>query len=238
MSKRFADVIRFVRSGRCFLALLISSSVLFCGSFVVLAQTAKQCEIPKKYRDKWSEPEKWAWTRICNGQTANFNRRPGNQELDPRNPEHNHKWSDARSLRPDFLETILVHEPFQSTIPEQGVYIVGAYFADEIDVAANIGRRIDLSEASIKRPLMLEFSLFESPVVMAHFKTSTSVSFVGSKFNSRFNMYNASIGGHLLAGRAEFRSVDMALAKISGQLDLRGSKFKGLLNMYSISVGG
>ena len=101
MCKRFVDIIQFVRAGRCAIALLVSIGILFTSSSSSLAQAAdtsekpksgkamleKKCEIPDKYKKKWTEPEKWAWKEICAGRVANFNGERRAKVLNPINPK-------------------------------------------------------------------------------------------------------------------------------------------------------
>ena len=189
-----------------------------------IALPGEKCRIPP--RPKWTEPERWAWTQICEGRIANFNIR-ANEELDPINSDHDDKWSDGRILSSRFLETILLYEPFRSAIPRRGVHIFGAYFPNPID----------LIDASIERPLMVHKSRFKSQVAMLRLRTPTLISLQGSKFDSDLNMDSISVGGNLFMRRAEFGEVVLRGAKIDGQSDMEGSTFKGKLDMASSSVG-
>ena len=175
---------------------------------------------------KWTEPEKWAWTQICEGKEANFNERL-KEKLDPRNPAHDGEWSDERKLSSIFLETILLHEPFRSAIPRQGVRIIGAYFPDDIN----------LTDASIERPLMVHKSRFKSQVDMFRLKTLALISLEGSKFDGGLNMSSSLVGVHLFIRDAIFDKVDLKGTEISDYLDMNGSTFKGKLDMGSASVG-
>ena len=258
MRKRIVDVIRLVWLERCAVALLILMVVLFGGSFILHAQTAsapekpnpgktsleKKCEIPAKYKDKkskdrWLDSEIWAWTEICEGRIANFNRRPGNETLDPRNPKHNSKWkNEGRTLRSDFLRTILTNEPFRSAVPYRGVRFSGADFKDFID----------MKDVSIEFPLVFHRSFFRLTVHMHRFTTSKFVSFSGSNFTGyQFNdgriisilvMSSASINGSLNMRGAEFENVNLNETRIKGKLDMSYSKFKEQLTMKSVSIEG
>ena len=199
---------------------------------------------------EWIKSEKWAWTEICEARVANFNERPGADLFDPRDVKDVENLSD-RKLRSSFLETILLHEPYRSSIPRQGVRIIEAYFPN----------RIDLSDASIHRPLILEQSRFDSNVELSRLTTSTYISFQGSIIKGKLDMKFATVEGHLLMGKdAEFDAVYLTAAKIGGDINMRGEteydfvamlagelgsweklsgpKFKGELNMNSATVGG
>ena len=241
--KWFVAIIRSVRRARCAVVLLISAGVLFGGSSILCAGTAGVCEEPKSCttlpgedcrvssRKEWTEPEKWAWEKICEGQDANFHSK-WSYDYDYICGD-DYRWLDRRrTLSSSFLKIILLHEPFRSAIPYRGVRIVGAYFPD----------RIDLSDASIERPLELHDSLFKSPVVMRRLKTPTIIAFSGSKFERTLDMGSASIGGSLLMGGEEESKTDfeedvnLSRAKIGGWLDMGNSTFKGELYMTAASI--
>lgn len=189
----------------------------------------EKCRVPPQL--EWTESEKWAWQEICEGRVANFNLRRtlqlGEFEiLDPRKPADDHKWSDDRKLNSDFLETILLHEPFRSAIPRQGIRIIGAYFPDPID----------LNSARIERPLELKSSRFLSKVDTSYLTTPTWISLDGSKFVDNLDTHSTSIGYFLFMRQAEFGKVNLTGVKIGGQIDMSEATFTGKLVMESISV--
>ena len=240
MRKRFVNIIRLVWPGRCAVALLICVGVLLVLASTTRAEKEDACEECKpgialpgepcrvKPLDEWLDSEMWAWTEICEGRIADFNRRPGNETLDPRNPEHDMKWADGRrTLSPDFLTTILLHEPFRSAVPHRGVHIFGAYFEDTIN----------MSDASIERPLVIGASLFKSPVIMRRFTTTKLISIDSSRFESALYMGSATIGGHLFLRNTRFKEVDLRGLKVGAQLALIGSTFTSKLTLASATVG-
>ncbi len=246
MRKRFADFRRSLWLAKCTVALLVSMGVFLAGPSMGLAQAADTTQKPKtgialpgeKCRvpplKEWTEPEGWAWVEICEGRIADFNQRLG-ERLDPRDPVHGdlwleyYYWADGRrTLSSSFLSTILLYEPFRSAIPHRGVWIIRAYFKDEID----------LRDASIERPLVLDYSLFKSPVNMRRFTTTKFVSFIRSRFEGKLDMDSATIGGNLFIHHAHFKEVRLVGLTVGGQLAMDGSKFKGKLNMNAASIGG
>ncbi|MDE0332937.1 MAG: hypothetical protein OXL41_13850 [Nitrospinae bacterium] len=197
-----------------------------------IALPGEPCRVKPRKELNWTEPEQWAWTEICEGRPADFNKRYS-YVFNLKNPD---EWSYdnfgldwRRTLTPDFLRTILLNESFRSAIPHRGVRIIGAYIEDEFD----------LSDAPIERLLGLVSSLFKSPVVMRRLTTPKVISFNGSRFDGDLDMNSAVIGGHLFMSKAaEFNDVDLSSADIGGQLEMDGSRFKGKLDMDSASVGG
>ncbi len=189
-----------------------------------MALPGEKCRVPPL--PKWTDPEKWVWTQVCEGRIANFNKR-SKEKLDPRNPAHDGRWSNDRILTSSFLETILLYEPFRSAIPRRGVRVFGAYFPNSIN----------LISASIERPLKLDRSYFKSQVDMHRLRTPTFISLQGSKFDNDLNMDAISVGDNLFMSNTEFSKVVLNGAKIGNQLGMNGSIFKGKLSMDTVSVG-
>src|SRR5687768_6422067 len=118
--------------------------------------------------DEWTEPEKWVWEKVCEGEIASFNLRY-EKDLDPANIE---EWTDDRIVSPQFLEAILLHEPYRSTLPRRGVRIVGAW----------IKEKLDLFNGSLTTEWRMEKSRFENDVILEYLRTSNLISFHGSLF--------------------------------------------------------
>ena len=195
----------------------------------VEAQTAlpgQPCGLTE-FPSVWTDEEEWAWKEICEGRIADFTKYL-NDGFDPKDPEHREKWWDNhRILSAGFLETVLLHEPFRSAVPFQGVRINGAVFMHDID----------LSYAEIRRYLSITDSAFESPVRFDHATASSVIALDGSKFEQAFDMNGASIRGSLVLQQAEFRSASMIGANIDGQVNMKGSRFAGSLDMAAVSIG-
>jgi hypothetical protein len=77
------------------------------------------------------------WKKVSAGVRADFNQADGHEgNLDPKNADG---WSRSRVLRQQFLEVILLREPFRSVLTRKGVYIEGAWFVEPLDLMlANI----------------------------------------------------------------------------------------------------
>ena len=124
---------------------------------------------PKK---EWTEQEKWVWKKLCLGEVADFNN-PGDPEkeklygkyLDSKDdklwtPEN--KNTKSRILSSEFLETILLEEPYNSALTRKGVKIIGAWFPDAID----------FSFVVIEHQLWLHKSRFDAYVDFSDLKSN------------------------------------------------------------------
>ncbi len=214
-----------------------------------LALPGQPCETPP--REWWTAPEKWVWQQICEGKVADFHKilDPGRKELDPDREEG---WSDARVIRPAFLKTILLNEPFRSALPPQGVRVAGAWIKEP-------NEPLDISYACIAHQLWLEKSRIDSSIDLSVLRSTESISFDGSVFRSDVKlpfgqidglitmvcvkvkgalvMNNLSVGTLRLSKGAEFNDVDLTGAKVSGPLEMIGAKVQGKLDMESVTIG-
>ncbi|MBC8549711.1 MAG: hypothetical protein H8D23_08660 [Candidatus Brocadiales bacterium] len=176
----------------------------------------------------WTPQEKWVWNQICNGKIADFNER--DKEYDKAFDPKNHKRKPkGRLLTPEFLETILLHEPFCGSLPLHGVRIVGAWFKDPID----------LTNATLNHQLWLNKSRFDSDIDLSFLKTDYGISLYGSYFNGKLIMDAVNISGYLYMKDVEvFKKASLIGADIEGQFNMGGSKFTDELTMDSLHVGG
>ncbi|RMF94055.1 MAG: hypothetical protein D6736_00740 [Nitrospinota bacterium] len=173
----------------------------------------------------WTRQEQWVWVQICTGKVADFNTARGyGGRLDPSNPE---KWPEARILRPVFLETILLHEPFRSALPRQGISIRGAWFTETLD----------LSYAILPHQLRLEDSRFDAPVSLAFLRTLYPLSFAGSVFTQTLDMRGVQVQSSLFLDDGVFADVILSGARIDGNLELDGASFPEVLTMNDLQVG-
>jgi uncharacterized protein YjbI with pentapeptide repeats len=174
----------------------------------------------------WTPQEQWVWECVQAGEIADFNTTEGyGGQLDPKDPED---WPDTRILRPAFLETVLLHEPYRTAIPRHGLRIVGAWCQDPLD----------LSHATLACPLGLEQSRFESEVELRALRTPHGFSIGASVFNAPVVMVNMHVESSVNLRRATFAEVDLTGARIEGQLILIQATVSSMLTMNGLHVGG
>ncbi len=173
----------------------------------------------------WTTQEKWAWNEICRGKTADFNLNKGyGGFLDPKKDIN---WPETRTLRPIFLETILLHRPYKEALTRNGVQIVGAWFKESLD----------LSSSSLTHELTLRSCRFDSYVRLDNIRTSGVIGLRDSKFNGGLTAYNLQSDDSLYITGNMFTTAILHMAKITGMVFIEGSSFSGQLYMNGIRVG-
>jgi hypothetical protein len=173
----------------------------------------------------WTPQEVWVWGEICQGKAANFN--SGGSYGGWLHPGSRSRWPQNRILRPSFLQTILLIDPYQRAASIRGVTIIGAWFPDSINLA----------NTSLTADLLLQGCRFDSPVNLAQLKSSRSISFPGSRFFHALQMDSIEVTNNLVMNSgAEFEQVILTGAKIGGQASLILSRFNQKLNMNALEV--
>jgi hypothetical protein len=186
----------------------------------------------------WTPQEIWTWRRICIGRNAELALRPqgdvdGDEIPDPsivspgsRNPDNASRWPADRILRARFLEQILLHEPYRSVMTHAGIRIVGAHFAEPID----------LSNAVIAANLEIIASAFDEDVKLRGVHSTHGLSFAHGRFAKTLDLQLARIGGDLDITRAAALSILLDDATIDNKLFASGMTARNWLRMDSIDV--
>jgi hypothetical protein len=194
------------------------------------ALPGEPCQVPP--RECWSELEKWVWQETASGRTADINAKLGKAA----SPKRLDQWSPERRLSSAFLETILLHKPWQNGIGRRGVRIVGALFEEPID----------LSGAEWLSQLCLDFCRFTADASFENIHAGQRISLMGSAFAGALDFTSAEISGalrisgttvtgtlilnaatirgSLLGDRAELAWANLRSAEVGGQLTMNGAK--------------
>jgi hypothetical protein len=181
-----------------------------------------KCAVPVD--TSWTKQEQFVWRNICVGKAANFNGEPGYGDyLDPKMPAG---LPDSRILRSSFLETILLKDKYRSALTRQGVVIIGARFAEPVD----------LSNAELQHDLRLYDCLFEQGVDLRSAKTSRTISFTKSNIIDHFNAEDAQIEALYTDHMKISGGVNLLRAHVNKLLALAGSTIDGTINMNGIYV--
>jgi hypothetical protein len=163
----------------------------------------------------WSLQEKWVWKKICLNEVADFNKE--NSYGGTLYPKESQEWPENRILTSEFLETIILHEPYSGAIPHQGIRIIGAW----------LNKPLDLSNSNLEHQLILTNSRFDSYVNLSSLKTPYSISLAGSKFKDKLIMSRLNVGENLYIGNGAEYDGEVVIneAKINGSLSMIGSRF-------------
>ncbi len=174
----------------------------------------------------WTELERWVWQAIGSGQPADIDAYVGRPTPDTANPD---AWTSERRLSAAFLQTIALHEPYQSALPRHGIEINGAWFDEPVD----------LRDGRVKGLFWLHHCRFEQKVGFNGFKCASALSLRGSSFECDVDMRALEVdGGLYLRHGARFKGVNLYGSRIGRNLNLRSASFEGKLVLNAIKVGG
>jgi uncharacterized protein YjbI with pentapeptide repeats len=173
---------------------------------------------------EWTIQEKWVWQKACEGSEADLAQQYGGATIavDTQN------WPLQRILRPGFLRTVLLKEPFRSAIDPKGLRIRGAWFKEQIDFdGAQIKSELWIDESLLERGA----NLINASLKRITFDGTTSkepLIFQGCQVEQDVSMQSGS----------SFSMIDLERAKIGGSLFLQETSISGKLAMDSLRVDG
>jgi uncharacterized protein YjbI with pentapeptide repeats len=203
------------------IAILIGTQPVHCEDKQLEAPAAQCLVGPEQW---WSDQEKLVWSKACVGEVADFNKRHGADELDPKLLDD---LPEDRTLRPSFLTALLSNERYRQLLKGVGLRIVGAKFED----------LIDLEGAELQFPLRMDRCLLKKGANLVRLRSSSFISFEGSKITGPINLSKAAVDEDVFMDGADIAEANFSWAKIGRRVELAGSKVSGRLNMNSISIG-
>lgn len=166
--------------------------------------------------ENWTAQERWVWDQVRLGKAAFLKKNPSEQ------------WTEDKVLRPQFLKTILLHKPYCENITRNGVIIIGAWIKEPLNI----------TNATILKPLALVNCRFESIVNLVNLKAKQNLSLIASEFKGWLKMDQIDVKNLKFCATKFTKEVILNKAKIAGYLDMRGANFKESLNMDGVVVKG
>jgi hypothetical protein len=204
----------------------------------------RACSVPAD--PEWTTPEKFVWQHVCIGDVADFN--AGSDyggDLDPKRAEG---LPESRILRPAFLETILLDKKYRNALTRLGVQIVGARFADTVDLRnAQLRHDVILRRCLLDRGANLVGMRSGYTIELSDCKVGATLdmgrlqvnqlSLRGSNVTGDLGMFGLRVEQTLYMQDAELRGVDLGDGRIGKGFSLTGSNVTGILDMAGLEVG-
>ncbi|MBU2519570.1 MAG: hypothetical protein KKB57_18435 [Proteobacteria bacterium] len=198
----------------------------------------------------WSPNEQWVWRKVRRGEEADFNKRYGVCPL----PWVDEAWTEEekarRLIRPEFLYTVLLHEPWRSALSNWGFRLGGAYFAEPILMPhAEVIHEFWLTGCRIEYLLLLYDARFAHRLVITGCRVNGWTNLAGLHTGGELvlgqsrlgatELKGAQVGGDFSANHAAFAGgLAMDRAEIQGGLFMDKSRFEGEVRLHGVQVGG
>ncbi|MCP4576598.1 MAG: hypothetical protein GY846_09980 [Deltaproteobacteria bacterium] len=172
-------------------------------SVIAVEKPSEQPELP--YDSNWNKYERRLWEKI----TKNDRKRDCGRLI--------FSGDCAESEKPiissSFLVKILLDEKYLKHIPHYGARICGAMFTEAID----------LTNAELKKPLILEHCRFAESVNFRGIKSKWSISLAKSTVNGSIDFTNATIEGCLNMNNSRFHKLLAENLKVKGELSIQNA---------------
>lgn len=201
------------------------------------AAVARPVKAPAAVRTEpssdWTPAEAWAWSKIEQGEEADFDKRPecrGAPAPDPKD-EKNAAWrDDCRNIRARLLIDLLTQAPWREATPVAGVRI--AY--------ARIVGDIDLENTTLNRAIIIFGSRIEGAMNLRHARTDSMINVNGSLIAGDVNANSLHSESDLFFryGSMFEKQVTLIGANVAGQVSMIGASFDDALIADSLRVGG
>jgi uncharacterized protein YjbI with pentapeptide repeats len=187
----------------------------------------------------WTPAEKWAWSKIEQGEAADFDKRPecrGAPAPDPKD-EKNAGWrDDCRNIRARLLIGLLTQAPWREATPVAGVQIAHARIVGVIDHE----NAINLENATLVRAIWIRDSRIEGAINLMRAHTDSLIAVDNSLVTGDFNASSLRGESDLFLWHSSVFEKQVLLidGKVAGQVAMIGASFRGALNADSLQVSG
>lgn len=169
----------------------------------------------------WSPNEQWVWRKLRRGERADFNERYGVKLVAWEEDAWNEKEKARRLIRPEFIYTILLHEPWRGALSNWGVRLRGAYFAE----------RIRMPYAKVALSFRLRGCRMEKGLSLYGARLDHRLALEGCWVKNRANLKALHIGGNLVLDGSRLNETDLTGAHLEGKFSANQAYFRGKLVM-------
>jgi uncharacterized protein YjbI with pentapeptide repeats len=206
----------------CMFILCVELAPVF-SAHAVSTLPGEECKVQPHHA--WTEQEQWTWQQICMGNKADLAKHYGGSYL----PKEAEKWPKQRTLTPQFLETLLFYEPWSSSIPKQGINIIGAKFNNPKNTSIN------LENASLQVSLLLG-NCYIAGINLHNANIGGQLSMEGATVDGILNLESATVNKTVFLQDAHIGEIRLVSANIGGQLIMQDITVKYGLNMEAATV--
>ena len=230
-----------------------------CIGGLLLAPSAGRGDVPADNR--WTDTERWAWSQIAAGQTADFD---VPCRASPATADDS-AWNDpCRTVRGFVLEQMLTRTPWRDAIQHRGLWLIGARVTGDLDLAnAHFAPAMLLTRSRIEGDVLLARARFDSFLAFDGSLITGAINGAGMASESDVSLSdgrqlgpqdpsagiveaqksvtfrNARIKGSLLLNRGHFEQmVDLRGAHVDEDVQTSGADFKAALWAGSMQIGG
>ena len=157
-------------------------TALLCALLLCLGSGSVETAFAQAPYDTVGTTEGWAWSKIKQGEIADFNTHCETAPLDPKKEDT--RWqADCRKISSRFLVDLLTRLPWRDRVPRAGVQIIGARIVGDAD----------LENAKLVRPIEVTGSQVEGEINLRRAQTDSSIRLSGSLMNGVFEVNMACI---------------------------------------------
>ena len=199
----------------------------------------------------WSPNEQWVWRKLRPGGVRRL--QPEVRRFCPI-PWEEEAWNEEektrRLIRPEFLYTVLLHEPWRGALSNWGVRLKGAYFAESIEMPhAEVAHEFWLVGCRVEDGLLLYDARFAHRLVMwgccvnefanlNRLHVGDNLVFDGSRM-CRTDLNGVYLSGDFSAHQAVFADkLAMDRAQIHGGLFVSKGRIKNVMRLVGAQIDG
>ena len=195
----------------------------------------------------WTKQEVFVWEKVCHGETADFMVAP---QFETKDWDFEKKGlPDSYSLRPIFLEKILLDKIYASATPREGVRIRSARLTGTFDLTnANLEREfscvkcqfdggIDFTRLISSKVVDLRYATILGDLILSEADLQKSLNLSESTITGELMMKYANIQRSVFAENVRSGVVELRGAHVGKNIDMNGMTFKDI-EMDTLRVDG
>ena len=188
----------------------------------------------------WTDAERWAWSQIAEGRSANFDLSCGASTSAPAGDA---VWNQpCRIIRGSMLEEVLIRAPWRDAMQHQGLRFIGARITGGVDLGnAHIGPAVVLARSHIDGDVILAHGRLDSFFALDGSAVSGMIDATAMISDSDVSFADGRTIGHIdgaVGGVEAQKTVSLRNARIHGSLYLNGGRFHQIVDLRAAHIDG